>query len=339
MKWKDKIKAVCGALLRIGVLAFLLYVAFHNHYQDILTSVRSVGMRGFWVLLILGLVYQILDAMACQKLIAARVPGFTLQQAVEFSYLSVLGHISLLGMGAFPLQTAYLHRCGMQPGDSLGTMTIAYAQHKTGVVICAALLLLLGGKTLWAELPVAWHWVWAGFVICVAIILVLYLVCTWGWLQTLAKKACDWLPNTDKWQQRKQYILSNLSALYNGAHELLRHPLELTEAHVLHIVKLLWMNVITLFCMRLLGITEVSPFQAVTWTAVCLVISGACPSAAGMGPIELSFLWLFSPALGQTSAISLLILFRCATYIFPLGVSILLSGHIVRHLKLGAKEA
>lgn len=338
MKGNNTIKKIGGALLQISVLAFLLYVAFHNSYREIFASVRSVGLNGFVLLVVLGLVYQMLDAMACHKIIAARIPDFTMPQAIEFSYLSVLGRISLLGMGAFPLQTAYLHRCGMQPGDSLGMMTISYALHKTGVVICAAGLLLAGGRALWTTFPVAWHWVWAGFGICVAIILALYLVCTWGGLQSLAQKLCTWLPDTAAWEKRKQYILSNLAALYNGAHELLNHPADWIGALLLHVVKLLWMNGMTIFCMRLLGITQISRFQALVWTAVCLVLAGACPSAAGLGPIELSFLWLFSPALGQASAISLMILFRCATYVFPLGVSILLSGRTVKHLKAGMEK-
>ena len=55
--------------------------------------------------------------------------------------------------------------------------------------------------------------------------------------------------------------------------------------------------------------------------SIMLVIIGVLPNVAGMGPSEFAFLKLFTPYIGRVSASSSLVLYRTATYFFPVAIS------------------
>lgn len=55
--------------------------------------------------------------------------------------------------------------------------------------------------------------------------------------------------------------------------------------------------------------------------SIMLVIIGVLPNVAGMGPAEFAFLKLFTPYIGRVPATSSLVLYRAATYFFPVVIS------------------
>ena len=57
-------------------------------------------------------------------------------------------------------------------------------------------------------------------------------------------------------------------------------------------------------------------------STLMLLISGALPNVAGIGPIELSSMMLLSAVLGTAPAASALVLYRIATYYTPFFISI-----------------
>ena len=54
-----------------------------------------------------------------------------------------------------------------------------------------------------------------------------------------------------------------------------------------------------------------------------LLLSGAIPNIAGIGPTETGFFLMFNPLMGNARTASSLLLFRIATYYFPFLVSVI----------------
>ena len=332
MKGQSRGKKVLSAVLWILILAGLFYLVFHRNYRQIMDNIYAVGIKGFLVLVAAGLIYEMLEAAANQMLLRVRLPGFTFRQSVELTALNAFGRASIFGMGAFALQGYYLNKCGMLPGDSAGTVTISYNLHKTGVLVCAAVLLLWQGTDLLQESPELMQYVWLGFLICTVIVLVLLLVCSWDKLRQLLEWLLNRLPKTEKWQHRKEAMLLNVNALYQAARELKHQPGSVLAAFALHSIKLLWMDFVPVLCLQMMGITNISAGKVMGLAALCLVLAGACPNVAGMGPTELAFLMLYGPCVGQAQASSLLILFRCATYFFPFLISVGISKYALKRV-------
>lgn len=317
MKKQKQGKSVLSALLWILILAGLFYLVFHRNYRQILVNLSDVGWKGLCVLVVAGLVYEILESAANQMLLRVRVPGFTFRQSAELTALNAFGRTSILGMGAFALQGYYLNQCGMLPGDSAGTVLISYNLHKASVLVCAAVLFLWQGPDLLRESQNLMQYVFLGFLICTTIVLALLLVCTWDKLRKLMQFLLEHLPRTEKWQCRKEKLMLNVDAMYHAAYALKQQPMNVWAAFALHSLKLLWMDFIPVLCLRMMGVSTLTIGKTMGLAALCLVLSGACPNVAGIGPTELAFLMLYGPCVGQAQAASLLILFRCATYFFP----------------------
>ena len=76
-------------------------------------------------------------------------------------------------------------------------------------------------------------------------------------------------------------------------------------------------------CIRMLGGTEISLLHTELLTALTLLIAGAIPNIAGIGPTEAGFFLMFNPLLGNAMTASSLLLFRIAAYYFPFLVSVI----------------
>ena len=66
---------------------------------------------------------------------------------------------------------------------------------------------------------------------------------------------------------------------------------------------------------------DLAPF-GIGFLGVMLLLTGALPNVAGVGPTEFAFLLLFAPYAGQSGAALALVLYRAFTYYLPFLVSI-----------------
>lgn len=121
-QWKTV--AISAATL---LLLFLLVIwVFRDHYQEILRNIQAVSIRELLLLLGMGLAYQMLESAVCFAMIRRRLPTFSYRQAVEVTFLGVFGNVSTLSVGSVPMQSYYLHHCGMMTGCGIGTMMLEY---------------------------------------------------------------------------------------------------------------------------------------------------------------------------------------------------------------------
>ena len=337
MEQKHGVKKWLSALVRLAILGILLYLVFHDHYPQIRDSLRSVGNWGFCLLMGAGLVIQLLDAGAVWSVVRSQLPQFSYGQALQCSCLGVFSNLITAGVGTFPVQGYYLHRCGMMGGAGLGIATLSYTLHKTSMLICGVILFLLERNLLAGRDPALRVLSWFGFGICAAIIVFLVLFCTWDRLRRAIHFLISKLPDTPAWQNRRDSMMRNLDALYEGSRGMLHCPGRVAMALALHAVKLLWMDAVPLFCLALLGLPMLPVGKVMALTALCFLLAGACPSAGGMGPMELAFLLLFSAEIGQAEASALMILFRCATYFFPFFISTGVAVYAMHHLRKESK--
>ena len=63
----------------------------------------------------------------------------------------MFGNVVTLSVGSIPMQSAYLHRKGMEPGEAAGIMSMEYVLHKSTILLCSSVLLLLEGQKLFRQ--------------------------------------------------------------------------------------------------------------------------------------------------------------------------------------------
>ena len=86
-------------------------------------------------------------------------------------------------------------------------------------------------------------------------------------------------------------------------------------------VKLFGLFCLPYLCIRFMGLSPLSFLQVQLLTSLMLFLSNALPNVAGMGSIETAFLLVFGAFLTRGETMSVLMLFRIATYYVVVAVS------------------
>lgn len=316
-----KLRHIFPSLLCLMMVAFVLWLVFHENYREILQNMRSVHPRDMTVLLLMSEGYQLFDALICKILVGRKLARLTFSQAFEITQLGVFGNVATLSVGSLPLQGAYLQHQGMAAGEGIGILNIEYVLHKISVLVCCTLLLSLGGKdVLWSR-PDLLPYILFGYGVCVVIILALVLLCTWGKLYHLASHWISRLSACKTWEARACAVQKQLDALYMGAADLLQDPKTIVMVTALDLIKLLGLYTIPFMCLRTIDVSGMTLLSAQMMAALAHVISNAIPNVAGLGPYEVAFLLIFSKYMGAAETSSALILYRVSTYFAPFLVS------------------
>lgn len=236
--------------------------------------------------------------------------------------LGVFGNTALFSVGTLPLQSYYLHRCGMMPGASVGTLTLEYVVHKLSVLLYALAALLVGGAHFIAGNERAIGYLVYACVFVVVVSAFLVLICIWEPMRNFLIRFITRLPDTAKWKIRKHNWLLQIDLLYNESQLLLQCRTCCVQAFLLNIGKLFSLYSVPFLCFRAIGIDEhISFWQCHLLAALMVLLTSALPNIAGMGPTEFSFLLIFTPFTGKAAAITALLLYRVATYYSPFFLS------------------
>ena len=211
---------------------------------------------------------------------------------------------------------------GLPAVPGMGLMTLQYVFHKGAVMVYAVLLLALNGRWLLAaDAAGMMRYLLPACLMVAAIILALVLVCTSRTVQRAAYWALGRLPDTGKWQARRQSWTRQLDGLAAESRSLLADRKLCIQMFLLQVVKLALMYAIIWLGTDFMDLGPLTFWQAQTLAALMMLLSNALPNVGGMGSVEASFYLVFTGFLGQSGAMSVLLLYRAATYYFTFAVS------------------
>ncbi len=191
------------ALLSVAILLALtgvLILLFQDHWAEISAALAQLSLRQVALVLALGISYPLLEGVASWLIVRSRLPGFTLRHGIDNAWMGTFGNVICLGAGAVPMQTYYLHRCGLGLGPGVGLMTLQYVFHKAAVLVYATVLLLWNRQWFTAHATGVLSYLPAAYTVVAGVILGLVLLCTAPLVQSLARRALGLLPKTEKWQ-------------------------------------------------------------------------------------------------------------------------------------------
>ena len=285
------------------------------------------------VVLALGITYPLLEGVASWLIVRSRLPGFTLRHGIDNAWMGTFGNVICLGAGAVPMQTYYLHRCGLGLGPGVGLMTLQYVFHKAAVLVYATVLLLWNRQWFTAHATGVLSYLPAAYTVVAGVILGLVLLCTAPLVQSLARRALGLLPKTEKWQARRESWQTQLDTLSEESRHLLTEKTRCLKIFAVHLCKLFLMYTIPSFCLRFMGLSSALSFgQVQPLTALMLFLSNALPNVAGMGSIETAFLLVFGSFLERGEVMSVMMLYRIASYYVVFAASAVGFFFAQRHL-------
>ena len=318
---KKRKRSYLVSAVTLALLFGIFLLVFRGELPEIWQSLRAVPLRGVLWLLVLGLAYEGMEAALAMVLLRAR-GDIRYADALNVTFLAVFGNIATMGAGTLPMQSFYLYRRGLDAGGALGIMASEYVLHKISVLIYATIALLLGGGWLRESASGLARYVGIGYMIGALIVIALTLLYTWDKVLTLVQALLQKLPDTPKWNERREKWAGSLTQLNTEARKVLLVPSVRVRGVAVSLLKLFVLYSIPYFALRLAGCTVLSFAEVQELSSLMLLITSALPNVAGVGPTEFAFLLLFSSWAGTAEASSALVLYRVATYFFPFLLSV-----------------
>ena len=295
-------KAVLSLLILLALTCVIVLI-FRDHWAEITAALTQLNLWQVLVVLALGISYPLLEGCVSYVIVRGRLPGFTLRQGIDNAWCGTFGNVVTLGAGAVPVQTWYLHQTGLDIGPGVGLMTLQYVFHKTTVLLYATVMLLLQHKWLAANTTGVLKYLPMAYAVVALVIVALVLVCVSPLVQNLARWALGFLPKTEKWQQRRA------------------DKARCVQIFALQALKLFLLFCLPWLCIRFMQLSPLSFARVQLLTSLMLFVSNALPNVAGMGSIETAFLLLYSSFLPSGEVMSVLMLYRIASYYFVFAAS------------------
>ena len=175
-------------------------------------------------------------------------------------------------------------------------------------------MLLLQRRWLAANTTGVMRYLPMAYAVVAVVIVALVLLCVSPLVQNLARWLLGFLPKTEKWQQRRADWLEQLEVLGTESRRLLADKPRCLKIFALQALKLFGLFCLPYLCIRFMGLSPLGFWQVQLLTSLMLFVSNALPNVAGMGSIETAFLLVFGSFLEQGEAMSVLMLYRIASY-------------------------
>ena len=302
------------SLLVLAALTGVLVLLFKDHWAEITAALAQLSLWQVLTVLVIGISYPLLEGCVAWLIVRSRLPQFKLWQGLDVGWCGTFGNVVTLGAGAVPVQTWYLYRCGLPLGPGVGLMTLQYVFHKSTVLLYATVMLLLQHRWLAANTSGVMNYLPMAYLVVAAIIVALVLVCVSPLVQNLARWLMQFLPKTEKWQQRRADWQQQLDVLSTESRRLLADRPRCLKIIALQALKLFGLFCLPYLCIRFMGLSPLGFWQVQLLTSLMLFVSNALPNVAGMGSIETAFLLVFGSFLEQGEVMSVLMLYRIASY-------------------------
>ena len=105
-------KAVISLLVLLALTCIIVFT-FKDHWAEITAALAQLSVWQVLAVLAVGISYPLLEGCVALVIVRSRLPQFKLWQGLDVGWCGTFGNVVTLGAGAVPVQTWYLHRCGL----------------------------------------------------------------------------------------------------------------------------------------------------------------------------------------------------------------------------------
>lgn len=320
---KKKKKTLLKYLLLAGLLLFV-GIHYRSFLADALKEIRGLSWQQIFLVILLSLGYQLLEGAIIWLLMKKYVPGYSYFKGARCAFVCSFFRFATLGSGGMAAQIVELSKDGAEYGRAGGMSMVQYLLHKVMITVYGILgffyLLLFtdsGVKDYRSFL-------WLGTAMTGVIAAFLILICTSrrfaGFCFWIAKKICK-----DRWQDKLSEAHKQIDMLQEEAKSLLKGAGKDSggrikeRSHILLWIVLLDLAKLTCWYLVPAAVLQgkADAAELVALTAAAQMLAGVIPAPAGIGSLEFVFLLFSTKVMGESEAISAMLLLRAAINLIP----------------------
>lgn len=315
-------KMVLKIIFVLLLLAAVFYT-FHGSAGEMLEQLRQTAPWVIAVILGLSVLYHLLEGWIILIFARKENPNFTYGQGIACAFYCAFYRVSTLGSGAGVAGVFYLQKSGIEVSNATGMYMIQYVWHKISIAIFCGICFLLDFSVM-EERFGSYNWaLLAGYLITIVICVVLTLtVCSKRFhrflLWLMGKCNCR-----GKLDEKIELVKDKLRLLEEASVMLLKDKKLTIGVIGINQIKLLLWYLIPYVVLMGNGGSQTSVLDAVTITALSVMLAAVIPAPAGIGAVEFMIITLFGAVTDAGSAGAVAVLYRVATFVFPFLIGII----------------
>ena len=309
-------KKVSKIAFNILFIAFIFYIILHDHYYEIVESLKNISFFQGAFLLGCGLIFFILDGFAHYQVIRHYVSEHRFKCSIELVALNNFFNATTSSVGTIPFQSYYLKKNNIPYSKGISSMFLNMIFHKIAVLFNAIAVTLFQFRWLFSNQALH-KYIYLGFFLNIVIIIVLILFVFWNKTERIFNKIMDWIPASFN----KMAAKDEMFALARGAREQMKNSKMMAQIFLAHLLKVCWLCLIPYFCIQVVSDVSLSFSQIYTLSSLAYIIASSLPNVAGIGPLEYAYIILFSFYVTAPVPSTSLILYRTSSFYFLFVIS------------------
>lgn len=311
---KHRIQQLQKALLTLIIL-LLLFIALKDSLPDIWQQLKKTSPAILTHILLASVFYHCSEGLITAFIARKHLPEFSLKTGIQCAFYCSFYRVATFGSGAGAAGTYFLHKNGINIAQAAGMYMMQYIFHKISIALYAVLMLVCNFSFMYHTYYQYSSFLAIGIGITLLIVVFLFALCFCAPLHSLIYRLCCWLCRKGIKKIDPENIREQLALLRNTSTLLINDKKLLFQLIIINFIKLsFWYSIpfLILHKQNLLSLTA-----SLSITSLMTALAGVIPTPAGIGSTEFVYLLLYGPVTGTAAAASSMLLYRFATYLFP----------------------
>ena len=312
-----------SSIIKNSILIIFILLVCYLLRASLKEAFIKIGETPFHIVLIimiLSIMYQVFDGCIVTKTLRTCDSTFSYKNGIICSYYYSFFRVITFGSGTALAGMHYAGKKGIPLYKSFGIFTINYMFQRVVITIYFLIVYLVNFGTMKKLYSSYNRYIAAGTIISALIAIVLISVCTCEKLHLCVFDLLDKYVKNDRYLHKIGDLKEKSYLLRKSSKDILKNKNLIVSLLLLNIIKLTCWYSIPLMIIK--GESGVNDFFFIALTSMVTALAGIIPSPGGVGSTEFIFLVVFAPLTGKTSALSLAILYRSATYFLPFIIGI-----------------
>lgn len=302
--------------LLLCVLLFAVVIQFWEPFLDGLREMHKISFCKKTGVVGASAAYMLLEGMVIHQMTKSEQNEITMRSSVACAYYCSFFRLLTFGSGSGVAEVYFLSKHGMEAADATGLSFIQYLMQKITIILYGGLSCFLFFHRVEAYIGDYKKYIVLAVVMkVISLIIMLTIVLSQGCFK-IVFGFLNWLGGKKQsWKEWIETIKEQLVMLKNGIKQLLQNKGKLVRVMVLNFGKYSCWFLIPFILYG--DCTELSLVMSMILMAMATILAGIVPVPSGYGALEFVSILLFQPILGNSRAVSLVLLYRIAATIIP----------------------
>lgn len=310
-------------LLKLGILLALIGIAAYLMKDSLMEIMQEVMQTPFSILLLLclcGGMFYVFEGLSFMFLSKRYAPSFQLKDGIGCAYYVNFFRVVTFGSGTVASNMFYLNRCQIPPSKSIGLVTIHNIFYQVAVIFWAFVGFVFNYDLMRSTFGDYFVFLLLGCLGAFIFIGGMVLFAVSKRFHAFIMKVARFLFRKEQWNEKLNEADQMFETARKETEILLHDKKTLATLFGIHVIRMLFWYVIPVVLFHPNSIGEA--FTLMSLMAMILAMAGVIPSPAGIGGLEVVYMAFFSVIAQSIQAATTLLLYRFATYLLPLIISV-----------------